>query len=98
MPPLHREHHVHGTFKLENGRLTFHTGSALLAQEAQQAKAAGRDFTVCLMSADPVHDETGKVVSVELVEGVKPSQWQVIMTVLKPEDRGKKPRQPSRRR
>lgn len=69
MPPLHRDHHVHGLFKLEKGRLSFHTDSALLAQEAQRALGAESEFTVCLMHAQPNREFTGHVEKVTLITG-----------------------------
>ena len=61
MPPLHRDHNVHGPFNVENGRLTFRTDSALLAQDAQRALGADAEFTVCLLHAEPNREFTGHV-------------------------------------
>lgn len=88
MPPLHREHNVYGPFKHEKGRLSFRTGSALLAQEALRAKKAELDFTVCLINADPISDFTGRIENVELITVAKPAQWQIVMSERR-EERGR---------
>lgn len=87
MPPLHRDHNVHGPFKLEKGRLSFRTDSALLAQDAQRALGAENEFTVCLMHAEPNREFTGHVDKVMLVTGQKPTTWEIVMTEI-----GGKPR------
>jgi len=81
MPPLHRDHTVHGSFTLKGGKLTFQCGSGLLAYDARQAMDACGDLTVCLTPPDGVKEVTGKVMSVELIEGAKPLKYEIVMRV-----------------
>ena len=77
---LDRENHVHGPFKLEKGRLTFGTGDPALTQRLLADRDQGRDSTVCLLSADPVEEVTGRLESVDLVKVERPQEWAVVMT------------------
>jgi hypothetical protein len=79
MPAQHKHHPVFGRYRLKGGKLRFRSSDALLVQQALQARAADREFTVCLTSGDK--DVTGKVVCVDLVEGKKPAQWEIGMRV-----------------
>ena len=79
MPPLHRDHVVIGPHTLKGGKLTFRTAGALLASDARHAMAARRSFTVALTGPDGLKEVTGKVLSVELVEGVEPAQWETVI-------------------
>lgn len=81
MPPLHRDHVVHGPFTLKAGKLTFQCGGGLLAYDARQAMDAGRDFTVTLTPPEGVRDVTAKVFSVELVKGARPLRYEIVMRV-----------------
>jgi hypothetical protein len=83
MPHRLDRDNVHGPFKLEKGRLTFRTGDAALTQRLQADRAAGRDSTVCLLSAAPVAEFTGRLETVELVKVERPQEWEVVMTEAK---------------
>ncbi len=39
------------------------------------------DLTVCLTPPDGVKEVTGKVMSVELIEGAKPLKYEIVMRV-----------------
>jgi hypothetical protein len=87
MPPLHRDYIVSGPHTLKGGRLTFKTGGALLGSEARQAMIVGKELTVTLMEPGGLKDVTGKVLSVELVKGAKPAQWEIVIKVAKGSER-----------
>lgn len=44
--------------------------------------AAGRDFIVNLTAQDGLKKVSGMVLSVDLVEGTKPTQWEIVMRVI----------------
>jgi hypothetical protein len=67
-----------GAYNLYNGRLTLRTSSALVAQEALQAKAAGWNFTV-RVGREPVRYFTGRVNNVVFDEREIPPCWQIVM-------------------
>ncbi len=81
MPPLHRDHIVHGPFTLKGGKLTFRTASGLLGYDARVAMAAGRNLTVTVKEPEGTKKIEGKVLTVELLEHVKPMQWEIIMRI-----------------
>jgi hypothetical protein len=64
-------------------QLTFKTDRPLLGSEACQALATGRNFTVSLSTPDGLREITGKVLSVEPVDHVKPAQWEIVLRVTK---------------
>ena len=76
---LNRENNVHDPFKREEGRLKFRTGDAALTQRLQADRDQGRDSTVCLLSANPVGEFTGRLECVELVKIDRPQEWQGVM-------------------
>lgn len=80
MPPLHRDHFISGPYTLKADRLTF-KAEHQTAYDARHAKEAGRDFTVCVSESDGLKEMTGKVVSIDLVPGVKPAKWEIVMRV-----------------
>jgi hypothetical protein len=79
MPPLHRDYLVIGPYTLKGGKLTFPTGAAALAFDARQAMADGRDFSVSITQPEGLKVVNGKVLSVDLVEGVKPAHWEIVI-------------------
>jgi hypothetical protein len=78
-PPLRRDHVLVGHHTLRRGKLTFLTAGPLLASEALKALAADREFTVCVAESNGLTGVTGKVLSVELVMGAMPAQWEIVM-------------------
>ena len=50
-----------------------------LAFDARQAMADGRDFSVSITQPEGLKVVNGKVLSVEMVEGVKPAQWEIVI-------------------
>jgi hypothetical protein len=81
VPPLHRDHVVHGPFVLVARKLTFQCGGGLLAYDARQAMDAGRDFTVTLTPPEGVKEVTGKVLSVDLLKDAKPLRYEIVMRI-----------------
>jgi len=84
---LNPENNVHGPFKREKSRLTFRTGDPALTQRLERDRAQGRDSTVCLLSASPIEEFTGRLESVMLVKVERPQEWEVLMI-----ERNTKPR------
>jgi hypothetical protein len=80
VPPLHRNHFVTGPYTLKGGRLTFRADQQT-TYYAQQARDADADFTVCLSGRDGLKEMTGKILSVELIKGMKPAQWEITIVV-----------------
>ena len=76
---LNRPNNVHGPFTLKGGRLTLRTGDPALTQRLAADREQGRDSTVCLLSADPIQEFTGRLESVENVKRERPQQWEVVM-------------------
>ena len=79
--PIRRSHVVIGPHTLEGSKLTFRTGNTALAFDARHAMAAGQSFGVALTGPDGFREVTGKVQSVEQVDGAKPAQWEIMMKV-----------------
>jgi hypothetical protein len=78
--PLNPDHMITEPYTLTAGKLTFRTGNLVLAQEARQAMTSRRNFTVWLLRPEN-REMTGKVVSVELLAGIKPTQLEIVMRV-----------------
>jgi hypothetical protein len=76
---LHCDHLVIGPSTLKGGNLTFWTAGPRLTSEARKAMTFGREFTVCLTAPDGLKEVTGKVMSVEMVEGAHPTHWEIVM-------------------
>ena len=72
---------VSGPFTLKGGTLTFRTESGLLGYDARKAMAAGQDLTVSISRPEATRELTGKVVNVELLEQMKPLQWEIVIRV-----------------
>ena len=64
-------------FTLAHGKLSYRTDAQHLSHEARHAMAAGRNLSVCLASA--AKEVTGKVLSVTLVDGATPAQWEIVI-------------------
>src|SRR4029453_10138267 len=80
MPPLgRRDHVVLGSHSLKSGRLVFRTNYSLLSSHARHAITTERTFAVSLTTPDGLQQMAGKVLSVDLVEGAKPTAWEIIM-------------------
>ncbi len=77
MPTYVQNPTVLESYTLEGGKLTFRTDAPLVCHEVRQAMAAGRNVTVRPSSAGK--EMHGKVLSVELVPGVSPAQWNVVI-------------------
>ena len=76
---LFRPNNVHGPFTIKGGRLTVRTGDAALLQRLGTDRPHNRDSTVCLHSADPIQEFTGRLESVENVKRERPQEWEVVM-------------------
>ena len=81
MPPVQRDHFVSGPHTLKGGRLTFRTASGLLGYDARVAMASGRTFTVSITQPEGPKEVNGKVLSVELLEHLKPIQWEIVLRI-----------------
>ena len=84
MSALRRDHVVIGPYKMQGGKLTFRTTSPDLARDARQAMSVGTDFAVLLSEVEDFKDASGHVLSIELVAGVKPALWEIVMQVTMP--------------
>ena len=80
MPPGNLDNLIPGPYTLRSGRLTFETKGAFGA-DARQAMASGRTLTVRLSTPAWVKEISGKVVSVELLDGTPPTTWPIEMKV-----------------
>ena len=76
-----RDRLVDGPFTLKGGTLTFRTASGLLGYDARKALAADQDLTVSISPPEGTRVLKGKVVSVELLEHMKPLQWEIVIRV-----------------
>jgi hypothetical protein len=79
MPPLHPEHVVYGPFTLKGGKLKFQCGGGTLVYEARKAMDAGCEFAVHVTSPETSREVKGKVLSIALVKGANPVQYEIIM-------------------
>ena len=80
MPPGNFDYIIMGSYTLRSGRLTFEmTGS--FGADARQAMASGRTLTVRLSTPAGMKEVSGKVVSVELLDGTPPTTWEIEMKV-----------------
>ena len=77
MPTYVQNPTVLESYTLEGGKLTFRTDAPLVCHEVRNAMAAGRTLTLRLARAGK--EVRGKVLSVELVPGVTPAQWNVVI-------------------
>jgi len=84
MSALHRDHVVIGPYTMQAGKLTFRTAGPDLALDARLAMSAGTDFAVLLSEIEGFKDANGRVLSIELVAGVKPALWEIMMQVTMP--------------
>ena len=73
-----KQHLVYGTYTLKGGKLTYRTQGVEHAHAAQQTRDAKRDFTVTALKPED-KDFTGRVESVDLVVGVNPVTWEIVM-------------------
>jgi len=80
MPPGNRDYIITGPYTLRSGRLTFETTGSFGA-DARQAMVSGRTLTVRLTTPAGVKEISGKVVSVELIDGTPPTAWEIEMKV-----------------
>jgi hypothetical protein len=84
---LARDLNVHGPFALKDGKLSFHTGNARLAQDCKRAKEAGAVLTVHLLGGDAMQEFTGVVEAVELISSSAPTAWDIVMVEQEPLDK-----------
>jgi len=80
-PPRQLDHSVTGPFSLKGGKLTFRTASGLLGYDARKAMKAEQDLTVSISPPEGSREMKGKVLSVELLEHVKPLQYEIVMRI-----------------
>ena len=79
MSPPNKDHLVQGPFTIKGGKLTFRTSSGAFGYDARVAMKAGLNLTVSLSQPEGSKEMEGKVLSVELLEHVKPIQWEIVM-------------------
>lgn len=72
-----RDLNVHGTHTIKEGKLTFRTSDARLAQDCNRAKETGAVLTVHLLAAK--QEFTGAVEDVNLISKSLPATWEVSM-------------------
>ena len=73
-----RERLIYGPYAFKSGRLTYRTQDAEHAAAAQQARDSKHEFNVTALDPEQ-RDFRGKVESVNLIVGEKPTRWEIVI-------------------
>ena len=75
-----KDHYIYCQYVLKGGKLVYRTSGPQHAYAANYAMKAKRRFKVTAMDAQ-LAEFAGTVKSTDLVAGVKPAMWEIVMVV-----------------